>query len=122
MRIVDDDPDPHAEGFRNRLPNRLGGGIRILGEHCHPLWAEADVAVVDPGVRADESQPVFGNDQPRPHAQHSTGLIQDNLAQSRVFFRLFRQLQRPRSRSDLVQIDDAAFGLGDDLLRDDQDI
>jgi len=65
---------------------------------------------------------VLGDNQPGPHAQHRARFVQDDLAQARILLGLFGQLHRPRPRRDFVQIDDAAFRLGDDFLRHDQDI
>src|SRR5207247_5516614 len=110
---------PRASAIARRIASAdPSGSFGSVVTHCGPpptlLWY--------PGVRADEPAPVLGDDEPGPHAQHRARFVQDDLAQARILLGLFGQLHRPRPRRDFVQIDDAAFRLGDDFLRHDQDI
>ena len=80
------------------------------------------VGLVNARVGADESAAMLDDNQIRAHPQYFGGLAQDQFDDARVFAAGVGQfLGRLRWR-DGLQVHQPAFGLTDDLLRDDQHV
>ena len=76
-----------------------------------------------PGIGADKAQAVLHNDRAGAGAQHCAALLQHQLHQAGVFFARLPPTSRPVPEGvHRGQIHQPAFGFGDDLLRQHQDI
>ena len=73
-----------------------------------------------PGRGADEAVTRLRDHERRADADEPGALAQDRLDVARI--PVHRELARPRGRLELVEPHDAPLRLGDDLLRDDDDV
>jgi hypothetical protein len=101
-----------------------GGGVRVVRQQQH-LFAPGSIVhigAIDAGIGQHVAQPV-------PHDQHVLlgahdrgGFGQDQLDEARVLAGEGGKVQRALSGHDAGEVDEAPFGLGNDLLRHDQHV
>ena len=80
------------------------------------------VGAVDAGVGADEAVPGLDDQDAALGAQHLAALGEDQLDQRRLFAEHGGELARLGAGQHRGEAADAALGLGDDLLGDDDDV
>jgi len=122
--VADDDRDRHPVRRDQILAQRAGRGVGIDRQQQDALMpvVRADIRMVDPGIGHHEPEAMLGDDQVRPMPHDAFGFRQHELDKPRILAGLFRQLARPRRRHDGRHVDQPAFRLRHDLLRDDDDI
>ena len=81
-----------------------------------------DVGAVDPGVGADPSLRRLGDQDAPLGPDHLGALLEDQLDQRRLLAQRRRQAPRLAAGDDAGEPADPALRLGDDLLRDDDDV
>lgn len=107
------------------LAQAARGGVRVARQQRRP--AGGDVRRIDPGVGADEAVMRLDDNQSRCrragiHADNAAALLQDDFHQPRVFVERKRQRAREGGGFDAGELDEAAFRLGYDFLRNDEHI
>ena len=117
--VADDHAHVAAGPLANRVaqPCRRRVGIERQQDECA---VAPGVRGIDAGRGADEAVARLGDDQRRSHADDVSALLQDPLDVARVA--VVGELERPRRRLDVVQPHDAALGLRDRLLCNDEDV
>ena len=80
------------------------------------------VRLVHPRARHDEPEAVLDDQHVRFRAENFPGLTQYELDEPRILQDDARELHSARARLDLCEKHAPAFGFGDDLLRDDEDV
>ena len=98
-----------------------GGGGGIDGQE-RDGFAAADVGLVDAGVGADPAVAGFGEDEASRHADDALRLAEDQFDRACVLFPVIGPVLGEPAGADVVEADDAALGLGDDLLGDEEDV
>jgi hypothetical protein len=103
-------------------PQALGAGVWIDRQQREGI-AAAGVRVVDSGVGADKTVSRLG-DQHSFRAEHPDALVEHDLHHPRIRFgdEAAGDSHSLLAGSHIVEIDEPAFGLRNDLLRNDQDI
>ena len=81
-----------------------------------------DVGLIDARIGADEAEPVPDDEHPGPFSHHGRGFVEDQLHQAWIFLGLRCQRDSFGGRRDVGKSYQAALGLGNDLLRDDQHV
>ena len=117
---------PLADAAGELAAQRLGRGVGIDRQQQHALDAAAvvgrDIRMVDAGIGHHVAEPVLGDHQVRAVPHDAPRLGQDHLDEARVLLDLGGERDGLRRGLDGRDIDDAALGLRDDLLRDDQHV
>ena len=81
-----------------------------------------DIGRVDAGISEHQAEAIRDDNSPWTDAQHSRQFLQDDLDKARILFAATREFAGALGRLHIWQAHQAAFGLGDDLLRHDQEI
>ena len=78
--------------------------------------------MVDAGIRHDKAEAVLGDNQIRAMPHNAARFREHDLDKARILAGLGRERDGALRRDDARNLDDAAFGFRDDLLRDNDDI
>ena len=81
-----------------------------------------DVGGVHAGVGHHETQPVLDDDHARHLTQYRAGFAEDDFDEAWILLHRAGDFQRARRRRDPGEFHIAVLGLGDDLLRQHDDI
>ena len=96
-------------------------GVGVLGQQADGAGL-GQVGAVDAGVGADEAVPGLDDEDAALGAQHLAALLEDQLDQGRLLAEHRGEAARLAAREHRGEAADASLGLGDDLLRDDDDV
>ncbi len=120
--------DDHRDAFAG------AGGELLLQCECRAVGIERqqqdalgavlrrDVRMIDAGIGHDKAEAVLDDDQIRPVPHDAPGFGQHDLDKARVLAGLGGERDRAVGGLDGRDVDDAALGFGDDLLRHDQHV
>ena len=124
--VADNDRDPLADAAGEIAAQIFGRSIGIDRQQQHALDAAAvvgrDIRMVDPGIGHHVAEPVLGDHQVRAMPHDAPRLRQDDFDKTGVLLDLGGERPGLRRRLDRGDIDEAALGLRDDLLRDDEHV
>src|SRR5215213_8057249 len=120
-RVRDHHGHLDAGACGERLPESRRGGIRVYGKQAHGIvtW---DVRGVYAGVGADETVVGLRDDDATVHAYDAAALAQHSLDLARVLPVAGRVILRERGRLDCAEVEEATFGLADDLVCNDEHV
>ena len=118
--VTDDDGEALACSLAECGSEISRGLVGVAGEERHDIVA-GNVRMVDAGIGADEAVARFG-DQHVIAADDAPRLFQNYFHEPGIFLLPLRDGLRLERRADCRQPDYGAFGLGDNFLRDDEDI
>ena len=96
------------------------GKIGIAREQSYDIFA-GNVRMVDAGIGAHETVACFGN-QHMIAANDAPRLLQDDFDGAGIFLQARGERESLRRRADGREPHDRTFGLGDNFLRDDEDV
>ena len=116
-----DHRDLDAEALARSDAHDLAGGVGIDGEQRDEVFA-ADVGGVDAGVGALEAVPRLRDQHPADLPDHARRLAQHRLHQAGVLIHAAGVVEREGAWLEVVEGDDAPLRLGDDALRDHDDV
>ncbi len=119
--VGDDDSNVYAQCFLQASSQVAGGGVGVEGEKDNHV-AAGGVGGVDAGVGATEAVSGFGDDDAVVHADDSPAFAEDDFGVAGVFFVEGGDFYCEGRGSHVVEVDEAAFGFGDDFLGDDEDV
>ena len=78
--------------------------------------------MIDPGIRAYETELVFNDDGPEPGSNDLAAFLQDELHQPRVLFCFPGKRDGSPGGSHACEIDGTSLCLGNNLLRNDKNV
>ena len=116
--------DRHAKGRHEPVAQRPRRAVRVARQKEDALSAGArrDIRVVNAGIGHHKTEAMLDDQQSRAMPHHPFGFAQHDFDKTGVFVDFGGERHRPRRRLHRCHFDIAAFGLRDDLLRDNQDI
>src|SRR5260370_540505 len=119
-RVADDDGDAFAGPLAKCSRDFSCGAIRILRKQSNHIVV-GNIRMVHASIGTDIAVASFGN-QHGIGADKAAGFFQDDFHKARVFLLPQRDGLRLGRRLDRFQLDDRAFSLRNNLLRDDEDV
>ena len=125
--VVDDDRRCRRRTLRRaraRSAAALSIGVARQQQHALAAVLRPDVRLVDAGVRHHEAEPMLDDQHVRPPPHDPRAIPTGSTSTRRGSFSVSRaRARRPRARRrDRRELDEAAFGLRDDLLRHDEHV
>ena len=118
--VGDDDGDLVAE-LAEAGAQAAGAGVGVDGEEDGAAL-RAGARLVDAAVSADETVAGFGDEDGTDLADDALRLPQDELDDSGLFLPALGEVAGEGGGLHGIEVDGAAFGLGDDLGGDDDDV